>query len=118
MNKKYNPENKKIKSENKSMCPIHQLVSLLSGPWTIYILWLIKTHKTRRFGELKKAMPLISAKMLTQRLRMLENEDIINRKQEDTIPPKVTYSLTKKGKELGGLIDAINSLATKWYIKK
>lgn len=116
--KKTKEKENKLATKNKSICPIHQLVSLLSGPWTIYILWLIKTNKTQRFGELRKAMPLVSAKMLTQRLRMLEKEEILDREQSNSIPPKVTYSLTKKGKELGSLIDEVNSLATKWYIKK
>jgi DNA-binding HxlR family transcriptional regulator len=98
-----------------SLCPIHRLVSLLTGPWTTYILWLIKTNKEQRFGELKRAMPQISAKMLTERLRMLEDEKIINRHQEKTIPPKVTYSLTKRGRELNKLLDEINHLARKWY---
>ena len=110
---------KKIQEEckNSELCPIHRLVSLLTGPWTTYILWLIRSaeNSSQRFGELKKAIPAISAKVLTERLRMLENEGIIDRFQEETIPPKVTYSLTKQGKELNHLLDEINRLAKKWY---
>jgi DNA-binding HxlR family transcriptional regulator len=104
-----------LECEKKGMCPIHLLISLLTGPWTTYILWLIKSNKKQRFGELKKAMPKISSKMLTERLRMLEKEGVVNRYQEETIPPKVTYSLTKRGKELNKLLDEINLLAKKWY---
>ena len=113
----------KIKSTTKNnsnpdltiRCPMHRLVSLLTGPWTTYILWLIRSKGSQRFGQLKKQMPQISAKVLTNRLRMLEAEKILNRHQEETIPPKVTYSLTKHGKQLDKLLDEINKLAQKWY---
>ncbi len=99
----------------KIRCPMHRLISLLTGPWTTYILWLIRSQGPQRFGQLKKHMPKISAKVLTERLRMLEEEKIIDRYQEETIPPKVTYSLTKRGKELDKILDEINKLAQKWY---
>ncbi len=96
-------------------CPMHRLINLLTGPWTTYILWRIRSEGPQRFGQLKKAMPKISAKVLTERLRMLEEEKIIDRHQEETIPPKVTYSLTKRGHELDKILDEINKLAHKWY---
>ncbi len=99
----------------KIRCPMHRLVNLLTGPWTTYILWLLRSNGPQRFGELKKQLPQISAKVLTDRLRMLEEEKIINRHQKETIPPQVTYSLTKHGKELDKLLDEINKLAQKWY---
>ncbi len=104
--------------KEKVRCPMHHLVNMLSGPWTTYILWLISSQGPQRFGQLKKHMPQISAKVLTERLRMLEDEQIINRYQEETIPPKVTYSLTQRGKELDNVLNQINKLAQKWYNSK
>jgi DNA-binding HxlR family transcriptional regulator len=99
----------------KSMrCPLHRLLNMLTGPWTTYILWLIHSNGAMRFGQLKKQMPDISAKVLTERLRMLESLGVIHREQEQTIPPKVTYSFTKRGHELNALLDEINILAKKW----
>lgn len=95
-------------------CPLHGLVTILSGPWTTYILWLLRRRGPLRFGQLKKQMPSISAKVLTERLRMLEQVGIIDREHEATIPPKVTYSLTSRGHELDGAIDALDALALKW----
>jgi DNA-binding HxlR family transcriptional regulator len=95
-------------------CPLHGLVTILSGPWTTYILWLLRRRGPMRFGQLKKQMPSISAKVLTERLRMLEQVGIIDRHHEPTIPPKVTYSLTARGHELEGAIDALDALALKW----
>lgn len=106
---------KDISCNEKTRCPMHRLINLLTGPWTAYILWLIRSEGPQRFGQLKKHMPKISAKVLTERLRMLENEGIINRFQEETIPPKVTYSLTKRGNQLDKILDEINKLAKKWY---
>lgn len=95
-------------------CPLHGLVTILGGPWTTYILWLLRRRGAMRFGQLKKQMPGISAKVLTERLRMLEQVGILDRHYEPTIPPKVTYSLTERGHELHAAIDALDALALKW----
>lgn len=52
--------------------------------------------------------------MLTERLRSLEKAEIIDRHQEPTVPLKVTYELTKEGRELTTILDQINTLAYKW----
>ncbi|HEU5046780.1 MAG TPA: helix-turn-helix domain-containing protein [Rickettsiales bacterium] len=95
-------------------CPMHGLLTLLTGPWTTYILWLIHQNGPMRFGQIKKQMPAISAKVLTDRLRMLEDAGILNRHAEATIPPRVSYSFTKRGHELNDLLDHINELAISW----
>lgn len=103
-----------IREYSDMRCPMHGLLSLLTGPWTTYILWLIRQNGELRFGQLKKQMPAISAKMLTERLRMLEKADILSRRQENTIPPKVSYSFTERGHQLQDLLDEINTLALAW----
>ena len=103
-----------IKSYSEMRCPMHGLLRLLNGPWTSYILWLIRVNGDMRFGQLKKQMPAISAKVLTERLRMLEQAGILERIQEATIPPKVTYRFTPRGHELEALLDEINNLAQAW----
>jgi len=108
---------KNIDAKLKIRCPMHNLLNLITGPWTAYILWLIRSQGPQRFSQLKKHIPTISSKVLTERLRMLEDEKILNRHQEETIPPKVTYSLTKHGKDLEKMLDEINKLAQKWYNK-
>lgn len=95
-------------------CPMDGLLKLLMGPWTTYILWLLRNQGEMRFGQIKKQMPEISAKVLTERLRMLEAAGIISRHQEATIPPKVTYKFTEKGIELHEVLDQLNALAQKW----
>lgn len=99
-------------------CPLDSLLRVLSGRWTIYILCRLHKNGTTRFGELKRQMPSISAKMLTERLRTLEGAEIIHRHQEPTVPPKVTYELTKEGRELTTILDQINTLAYRWQDQK
>jgi len=99
-------------------CPMDSLLRLLMGPWTTYILWLIRSNGPRRFGQLKKQMPEISAKMLTQRLRMLEEAGILSRTQESGIPPKVTYAMTPHGEDLNKVLDDLGRLAMKWDAEK
>jgi DNA-binding HxlR family transcriptional regulator len=95
-------------------CPLDSLLRVLAGPWTIYILCRLHKNGETRFGELKRQMPGISAKMLTERLRSLEKAEIISRHQEPTVPPKVTYELTEEGRELTTILDQINTLAYQW----
>lgn len=95
-------------------CPLHGLMTIISGPWTSYILWLLWRRGPMRFGQLKKQMPPISAKVLTERLRLLEDVGILDRHHEPTIPPKVTYSMTARGHELKEAIAALDALALRW----
>ena len=98
-------------------CPLDSLLRVLAGPWTIYILCRLHKNGDTRFGELKRQMPGISSKMLTERLRTLENAEIISRHHEPTVPPRVTYSLTKEGRELTNILDQINTLAYRWQAR-
>jgi DNA-binding HxlR family transcriptional regulator len=98
----------------RGKCPMDALLRLLMGPWTTYIIWVLETEGTLRFGELKARMPGISSKVLTERLRLLENAGIISRTYKPTIPPAVSYALTARGHELKEALGAINAVALKW----
>ena len=92
-----------------------QLLRLLMGPWTTYILWVLENQGTLRFGALKKAIPGISSRMLTERLRVLENAQIVFRDYRPTVPPEVCYGLTERGRELGAVLAELNTLARRWF---
>ena len=96
-------------------CPLEKLLNQLSGQWTLYILWILDTNGALRFGELRRKVEGISTKVLTTRLRMLESIGIVSREHEPTIPPKVTYSLTERGKELSEALYCLDELAVRWY---
>lgn len=95
-------------------CPMDFILRMLMGPWTTYILYNLREHGPQRFGELKRRVSGISAKMLTERLRTLEGAALVKRDYEATIPPKVTYSLTKRGGELDGVMDKLAEIAIRW----
>lgn len=102
-------------SSDRNPCPVSQLMNMLSGPWTMYIIWTLSTAGPTRFGVLRRQVEGISTKMLTERLRLLEQEGIVNRHYEATVPPKVTYSLTERAGELVEILDQLNGLAQRWY---
>ena len=82
-----------------SGCPLTQCMRLLAGAWTSDVLWYLREGE-RCFTELQLDIGRVSAKMLSNRLRKLENEGIIQRSTRRTSPPTVWYSLTPVGQEL------------------
>ncbi|MGH1441415.1 MAG: winged helix-turn-helix transcriptional regulator [Cellvibrionaceae bacterium] len=87
-------------------CPLGECLSIIGGAWTPNIIWYLSSQP-RRFSELKSDLGSISPKVLTQRLKKLEAEGVINREVMPTSPPTVEYSLTSLGNELKPAIEAI-----------
>ena len=100
--------------EGGAACPMDYILRMLMGPWTTYIVYNLRTYGPQRFGELKRRVAGISAKMLTERLRTLEGAGLIKRDYEATIPPKVTYSLTARGHELDEVLEKLGEVAVRW----
>lgn len=77
-------------------CGLDAAMEIISGKWKVVILWaLSEDHK--RFGELKRAIPDVSEKVLIQHLRELEADGIVHRESYDVTPLRVEYSLTSHG---------------------
>lgn len=91
-------------------CTFEITIDLIGGKWKPLIIWHLGTKGTHRFNELKKLIPQITQKMLTQQLRELESDNLINRKVYPQVPPKVEYSLT----DLGQSLMPILSMMCKW----
>lgn len=89
-------------------CPVTATVSIIGGKWKPIILWILFQEK-RRFSELKKNIPKITQKMLTQQLRELERDGIVHREVFPVIPPQVEYSLTLKGHTLAPILQAMET---------
>lgn len=98
-------------------CPVEYTASILSNKWKCLILRDLLTG-TKRFNELNKSIIGISAKVLTENLRELENDGIIDRKTYAVVPPKVEYSLSPKGEELKPIIDLMKEFGNKYKDKK
>ncbi|GAB4200243.1 MAG: helix-turn-helix domain-containing protein [Wenzhouxiangellaceae bacterium] len=95
-------------------CSLNYFFKLLSGEWTIHILWTLSRNGSTRFGELRRQLDGISSKVLTDRLRMLEAEGIVQRESKPTIPPEVSYELTDRGHKLDHTLVAIEHTAKHW----
>jgi DNA-binding HxlR family transcriptional regulator len=80
-------------------CPVTITLNIIGGKWKPAILYLIDMG-IDRFGEMHRRLDGISKRMLTNHLRELETDGIVNRKVFAEVPPKVIYSLTEKGKTL------------------
>lgn len=81
-------------------CTFEITMDLIGGKWKCLVLWHLGTKGTLRFGELKRLLPNITQKTLTQQLRELETDNLLCRKVYGGVPPKVEYSLTNLGKSL------------------
>jgi DNA-binding HxlR family transcriptional regulator len=88
--------------------PVEFAMDRIGGTWKMPILWRLK-DKVMRYGELKKDIPHITHKMLTSQLRELEAEGFIARKVYAVVPPKVEYSITRRGKRATEIIDTIRN---------
>jgi len=93
-------------------CPMTECMKLLGGAWTTNLVWML-SGGPRRFGELKRDIPKISPKMLSARLRALEEKGVLTRAVLPTSPPSVEYALSDVGHELIPVINAIVKVGTK-----
>ena len=87
-------------------CPVEAAIGVFDGKWKAVILWWLH-QRTWRFAELRRQIPGITEKMLTQQLRELEADGVVVRRVYATVPPKVEYSLTDYGRSLKRALRAI-----------
>lgn len=82
------------------ICGIDAALDVVSGKWKGLILWELDAHGVRRFAELRRGLPGVSEKMLTQHLREMEEDGLVHREVYAEVPPRVEYSLTEHGRTL------------------
>lgn len=87
-------------------CPVQTCLEFISDKWKILILRDLFSG-TKRFSELMRSLSPVTQKMLTQQLREMEADGLIERKVYPVVPPKVEYSLTDFGRTLSPVIDAM-----------
>lgn len=97
-----------------TVCPhFHEAIELIGKRWTGAIVWAL-TERPMRYAELGKAVPGLSDRLLSQRLRELEEEGLVARQVEAGSPVRVTYSLTEAGRELEPAIRELKTWAKRW----
>ncbi len=94
-------------------CPVAATIALIGGKYKPIILWNLFSG-TKRYGELRRTVSDATPKMLTQQLRELETDGLIERKVYAVVPPKVEYSLTPLGKSLHGVMHTIFDWGTQY----
>lgn len=87
-------------------CPVELTIDVIGGRWKPVILAHLK-EGVHRYGELRRRMPQISEKMLTQQLRELESDGLVARRSFDSNPPRVEYRLSPDGLALGPALQAL-----------
>lgn len=99
---------------NGSVCPhFHHAIELIGKRWTGAIVCVL-TERPMRYGELVRAVPGLSDRLLSQRLRELEEEGLVEREVEAGTPVRVVYSLTDAGRELEPALRELKSWARRW----
>ncbi len=93
-------KNKLNDSEMAQQCGVDYAFKRIGGKYKGRILWHLSAKTVLRYGELRRTIPDITTKMLTQTLRELEDDKLVIRKVYHEVPPKVEYSLSETGSEL------------------
>ena len=101
---------RKQKHKSYTNCPVEAALDIIGGKWKSIVLFRIM-EQTRRFNELRRLLPAITQRMLTNQLRELERDGLIERKVFAEVPPKVEYSVTDFGRTLKPVLAALTHWA-------
>ncbi len=88
-------------------CPIRNVLARMSDKWSLLVIYTLTGTDKMRFGDLKRAIPDISQKMLTVTLRTLEEDGFVTRTIYPEVPPRVEYALTERALSLFPHINAL-----------
>ena len=94
-------------------CAVEATLQFIDGKWKGVILWHLLAE-TLRFNQLRRLLPSVTQRMLTNQLRELEQDGLVTRRVYAEIPPKVEYSLTKRGKTLEPVLLALKAWGDKY----
>ena len=95
-------------------CPVATTVQLIGNKWKLLILRNLIYNNRQRFTDFIKTIPAISKKVLTDNLRSLEENGLVDREVFAEVPPRVEYSLTELGKTLKPILDAMVDWGTEY----
>jgi DNA-binding HxlR family transcriptional regulator len=98
-------------------CPVEATLEVISGKWKGLLLYHL-LEGTLRFGELRRALPDVSQRVLTKQLRELESSGVVLRKVYAEVPPKVEYSLTEFGTTLKPIVLAMAKWGEKYAMSR
>jgi len=96
-------------------CSVACTADIIGAKWTAVLVHDL-SEGARRFSELERACPGISPRTLSERLRVLEEEDIVVRRSYAESPPRVEYELTEKGRSLLRVIEEMRTFGHEWLV--
>jgi DNA-binding HxlR family transcriptional regulator len=99
--------------KNHFGCPVQATANVMAGKWKVLIVWHL-SFGSRRFAEIRDFLPGASEKVLTAQLRELQHDEVIERMVTPTVPPRVDYKLTDRGKELITVMEAMCAWSMKY----
>jgi len=106
------PARKQLSTNNQNRllaidkCPVTFTLGKIGGRWKPLIIWHLREGK-QRYSELRKALPIVTEKMLIQQLKELEHDGLLVRMAKPVVPPFVEYQLTEKGEQLRPILSAM-----------
>jgi DNA-binding HxlR family transcriptional regulator len=100
--------------EDRTVCESFQQAAQLVGQrWVPQIVWVLLDGR-RRYSAIRDAIPEISDTLLSERLRELEEADVVTRTVTPSTPVLIEYSLTERGRELAAVMDGLSTWAERW----
>ncbi len=96
-------------------CPFCRTADVVCSKWTLLLVRELAAGRSR-FCELERALPGISPRTLSLRLRSLEEEGIVERETHAEVPPRVEYALTDKGRSLVPVIESMYAWGEQWVV--
>lgn len=103
-----------LTKEELPECPVATTVQLIGNKWKLLIIRNLIYNEKQRFGDFIKTIPAISKKVLTDNLRALEEDGLIEREVFAEVPPRVEYTLSDLGKTLKPILDAMFDWGTEY----
>ncbi len=109
---------KEKRTRNQVACNADEIWGVLGKTWALLILKKLSDGESTRFNEIKKAIPMISNTVLSERLRDLEVHGLITKKIYAQVPTRVEYSITKQTHDLGKILKQLDSWVVQWRKEK
>ncbi|WP_251091873.1 helix-turn-helix domain-containing protein [Streptomyces sp. Caat 7-52] len=94
------------RAQDPNVCGVTAAIAVIEGKWKTSLLWLLESGPQRP-GELRRRLPGLSEKVLTQALREMAEDGVVHREAHDVLPPKTVYSLTEFGRDLATALDPV-----------
>ena len=99
-------------------CHFELTLQLIGGKWKLLVIYFLSLQDVIRFGQLRRALPEISERMLVRQLRELEDDGLVSRTVYGTVPPRVDYALTPLGESLVPIMESLKAWGNMYELSR